>query len=58
MTTATPRFPATVVNDLHATLARLRRARAENDTEAVLVAEAKLNWILETKIPRPTPAAA
>lgn len=52
MTAPTALLPPDLVQDLNATLARLRQARHLNDANEVRVAERRLNWLLDTRIPR------
>lgn len=45
-------LPACLVKDLAVTLSRLRMARLVNDEPEVRVSERRLNWLIDTKIPR------
>lgn len=47
-----PTINATAVRDMHATLARLRIARAVSDAAEIRVAERRLNWLLDNHVPR------
>jgi hypothetical protein len=45
-------IPAQLVVDLHSTLARLRIARTVDDRPEILIMERRLNWLIDTKLPR------
>ncbi len=47
----------TDIGDLHTTLTRLRHARATGNEDEADLMERRLNWLLDSRIPRPTPAA-
>lgn len=51
MTCPTTLIPAPLARDLTTTLARLRKARADEDPAAELVAENRLNYLLDN-LPR------
>lgn len=45
-------IPAQLVTDLTTALTRLRMARTMGDVDTELVAERRLNWLLDHRIPR------
>jgi hypothetical protein len=52
MSAPTLPIPAQLVVDLHSTLARLRIARTVDDKPEILIMERRLNWLIDTKLPR------
>jgi hypothetical protein len=52
MTAADQRISAQLARDLAVTLAKLRLARTVGDEQEIRISEKRLNWLLESQIPR------